>query len=295
MFRYAYQHGAIGLAIAFSLWAGAGLQAYGQSSDNAVTDGLAKLDRAICLQQWQQAIDIISGLIASSNVSSNYRQELLNFRRQLQAWQISSMPPNVQSICDRTLPLVLTLAEPETPPPKPLDWNRALAMLANPRPIIQLDDNFEPTDNLIPPELLTSSPEVLAAFATPIDTLDGFSVVGNSINRRQQVYSFLARMGDRVSLEVDVTRVHMSGNPQLLVFDQSGGLLAESEPTGLQTSIQNLVMPKTDVYFVAVNPQGSTPVLDIQGQIVDWQTSGNTSFDYTLTLTGVTPYQALMP
>ena len=272
------------------------MQVHGQSlSSNGVAEGLAKLDRAICFQQWQQAIAITSGLIASPHVSSTYRQELLSFRRQLQGWQTSAVPPNTQASCDRTQSLVLTLAEPEAPQPQPLDWSRALAGLANPRPIIQLDDSFDPIDNIIPPELTASSPDALAAFATPIDTLDGFSVVGDTINRRQQVYSFLARTGDQISLDVDVTRAYVSGDPQLLVFDQSGRLLTQSDQPGPQASIQDLVMPKTDVYFVAVSPQGTTPIFDDQGLIVGWQTAGNTSFDYTLTLTGVTPYQALLP
>lgn len=286
----------MGLAITFSFWIGGELRVYGQLSDNNVTEGLGRLERAICLQQWQQAIDITSGLIASSSVSSAYRQELLSFRRQLQAWQISSMPPNTQASCDRTLPLFLTLAEPETPQPKPLDWNRALSMLGNSRPIIQLDNSFEPTDNLIPAELTANSPTALTAFATPIDTLDGFSVVGNNLNSQPQIYSFLARMGDRVSLEVEVTRTYIAGGaPQLLVFNQSGRLLTQSNPAEIQALIERLVIPETDVYFVAISPQGTTPVLDVQELIVDWQIADNSSFDYTLTLTGVTPYQALMP
>ncbi len=285
----------MGLTVVLSSWGGVGGQAYGQSLPINVSEDLARLDRAICLEQWEHAIRITSELIAAADVSPAYRQELLNFRRQLQTWRVNPTPPSTQVSCDRTLPLFVTLADPEPPEPQPLDWNRALATLRTPRPIIQLDDGYEPTDNIIPLELTVNSPDALTNFAIPMDTSDGFNVVGGSLNRRQQIYSFLARFGDRVSLEADVTRAHTRGDLQLFVFDQSGRLLSQSDRTNLQVSIQDVAIPKTDVYFVAVSPQGTTPILDAQGRIVDWQTFENSSFDYTLTLTGVTPYQALLP
>ena len=284
---------AAGFSVALALWGGE--QAYGQSIPAPVSEGLARLDRAICLQQWEQAIGVTSELIATANISSAYRQELLHFRRQLQTWSIQSTPPATQASCDRTLPLFLTLAEPTTPEPQPLDWNRALATLRNPRPIIQLDNEFEPTDSIIPLELTVSSPDALTNFASPMDTRDGFTVVGGSLDRNQQVYSVLARFGDRVSLEANVTRGDLSTTLQMFIFDQSGRLLAQQDSAGAQASIQDIVIPKTDVYFVAVSPQGTTPILDGQGQLIDWQTGGTSRFDYTLTLTGVTPYQALLP
>lgn len=282
-------------SVAVSLWIGGGLRAYSQSLPGDVSDGLTQLDRAICLRQWERAIDITSGLMASTNVSAAYRQELLSFRQRLQAWRISPTPPTVEASCDRTLPMFLALAEPESPQSQPLDWNRALAKFRNPRPIVQLDHSFEPTDNLIPSELTANSPEVLTGIATPIDTTDGFSVVGGSVNRRPQAYSFLARIGDRVFLDADMTRAYSSGYPQIFIFDQSGQLLVQSSLVEPQASIQNFVIPTTDVYFAVVSPQGTMPVLDTEDTILDWQVSGNTSFDYTLTLTGVTPYQALLP
>lgn len=285
----------MGVSIALSLWVSGGLQGYGQSLSADVAEQVTKLDQAICLQQWEQAIEITSGLIASHRISAVYRQELLGFRRRLQGWQAGLTVPRTQSSCDRTLPLVLTLPAPEPPAAQPLDWNLALAMLGNPRPIIQFDNDFEPTDDLIPSQLTANSPDALKRSVTPIDTLDGFGVVGGSINRRQQIYSFLARLGDRVSFDVDVTRIYINSDPQLFVFDQSGYLLAQSNTANLQTSIQNTVIPQTDVYFVAVSPQGTMPVLDAQGIIIDWQTASSASFDYTLTLTGVTPYSVLIP
>lgn len=271
------------------------MQVHGQVPPHQVSDGLAWLDRAVCLQRWDQAIDITSELIASPHVSTTYRQELLSFRRQLQTWRVSPMPPTSQASCDRTLPLFLNLAEPEAPEPQPLDWNRALATLRNTSPIIQLDDGFEPTDNLIPTELTATSPETLTTFATPIDTSDGFDVIGGRVNRGEQVYSFLARLGDQVSLDLEITRGYVGDEPQIFLFDQGGRLLAQSNSVGFQASVQEVVMPKTDVYFAVVSPQTTTPILDAQGLIVGWQTTANSSFDYTLTLTGVTPYQSLLP
>ncbi|MBT9316425.1 hypothetical protein [Leptothoe spongobia] len=292
MFRSTCLSLPLGFAVIFSLFSEVRAQAFAPD----VAASLSQLDLAICLQQWGEAIDITSGLIASPDVSSAYRQELLSFRRQLQSWQVGPVFPDAQASCDRTLPLFLALDEPEPPEPQPLDWNRALASLRNSRPIIQLNDGVESTPELIPTELTASSPELLTNRATPIDTTDGFNVLGDSINSQQQVYSFLARLGDRVSLEVDITRAYSQGDAQLYVFDQTGRLITKSDsPTFQGGAIQDFVSPKTDVYFAVVSSQGTLPVLDERGQLVDWQTTDNSSFDYTLTLTGVTPYNVLLP
>lgn len=258
----------LSFAVAFSLWHGWALQAYGQSSYDEIIQEVIQLDRAVCLQQWEQAIDITGELIASPNVSSDYRQELLKFRQQLQIWQVNSRAPTPQSSCDRTSRHFLNLPE--------------------------LDDTVEPLAHLIPPELTTSSPDVLTDFVTPIDTADGFHVLGNRLNHGQQVYSLLARLGDQLSLDVDVTRNYISGAPQVFLFDSRGHLLTQNHSSSTRASIQDFVIPKTDVYFAAVSSQGGAPILDTRGVIMDWQ-SIDSQFDYTLTLTGITPYQTLLP
>ena len=290
--RFAY----LGFSLLLScLWCSWGQRAQGQGLPTQLDDSLTRLNRAVCLQQWDTAVDLASGVIAMPNISATYRQEMLIFRRQLQTWRVNPTPAVTQANCDRTLSLFLTLSEPEAPEAQPLDWNRALATLRASRPIIDLDDDYEPTADVIPAELLADSPEVLTDGATPIDTADGFSVVGGSINRRAVVHSFLARSGDRVSLEVDVTRFRSGGEPQLFLFDQQGQLLSRSAIDAPQTSVQNVALPSTDVYFAVVSPQGTAPILDAQGAIVGWQVTDSSSFDYTLTLTGVTPSQALLP
>ncbi len=282
----------LGLSVLVSLGSGWGQRAYGQPLSHRG----ARLDRAICLQQWEQALDITSGLIATPEISATDRQELLQFRRQLQAWQLSPSPVEIQASCDRTLSLFLPLEAPTPPSPQPLDWNRALATLANPRPIIVLDDGVEPTADLIPADLTTDSPEILANWATPIDTTDGFNVVGGQVDGGQQVYSFLARIGDSLALELDITRTYFgAGQPQLFLFDRAGRLLIQSDPGNLQTSTQNFVVPETDVYFVVVASPETIPIMGVRNRIVDWQRTQTSRFDYTLTLTGVTPYQALLP
>ncbi|MEO0352632.1 MAG: hypothetical protein AAF282_21530 [Cyanobacteria bacterium P01_A01_bin.15] len=293
----------LGSCVAFSLWNGWGLQSKSQPLLADVAPTLVQLDRAICLQQWQQAIDITGGLIASPAVSTAYRQELLDFRRQLQTWRMNPAQPRSQASCDRALSLFIPPAEPDVPQPRPLNWSRALANLRSPRPIIELDEDFEPA--LIPPELTASSPDILLTLATPIDTTDGFNVVGERFDQSHQVYSFLARLGDSVSLDVEVTRAYADGGfPQLFLFDQTGRLLTPQAPQdpqesqdedGFQTSIQDFVIPKTDVYFAVVSTQDMSPTLNGEGLIVDWEPASGRSFDYTLTLTGVTPYQALIP
>lgn len=289
----------LGFALASSLVLGGGLQAYGQvpptSSYGQVVDELMRLERAICLQTWEDAINITSELMASPDVSAAYRQELLMFRRQLQHWQLNSATPITQTSCDRTVPLFLTLSEPEPSEPQPLNWNRALANLNNSRPITNLDNTYDPLSDLIPAELTADSPEALVDTATPMDTTDGFNVVGGRISWEPEVYSFLARQGDEISLEADITRVSVQSAFRLMLFDQTGKLLIQSEQSDRQTSVQRYRMPKTDVYFAAIVPEEAAPILDSQGRIVGWQPTGNTSFDYTLTLTGVTPYHTLLP
>lgn len=286
--RFAY----LGFSLLLScLWCGWGHNA--QAQPTRLDDSLTRLNRAVCLEQWNEAIALASGVIALPEISSIYRQEMLSFRRQLQTWRVSPVSPIMQANCDRTLSLFLTLSEPEPPEAQPLDWNRALATLRASRPIIDLDDDYEPA--VIPAEFLANSPEVLTDGVTPIDTADGFNVVGGSINRGATVHSFLARSGDRVSLEVDVTRSRIGGEPQLFLFDQQGQLISQSSIDAPQISVQNVAIPKTDVYFAVVSPQGTAPVLDTQGSIVGWQVTDNSSFDYTLTLTGVTPSQTLLP
>ncbi|MGD1853878.1 MAG: hypothetical protein ACFB2W_06450 [Leptolyngbyaceae cyanobacterium] len=287
----------LGLFLGLAALVSSGGKVWAQSLSNDTTDSLVQLDRAICLQQWPQAVAMTSRLIASSDVSPAYRQDLLLFRRQLQ--ELQEQPLNAQPSCDRTLPLFLTLDPPTVSEPQPLDWNRALetlAILASSRPVIDLNDSSEPDINPIPAELTRNSPELLTSEAIPIDTTDGFSVVGGSINGQQQVYSFLARLGDRVSLEVDITRTYTQGDTQLYIFDQTGRLLTQSgSPTFQGGAIQAWVVPKTDIYFAVVGSQGTVPILDARKAVIDWQTTDNNHFDYTLTLTGVTPYQSLVP
>ncbi|MEM9806107.1 MAG: hypothetical protein AAF959_12575 [Cyanobacteria bacterium P01_D01_bin.56] len=289
----------LGFALASSLVFGGGLQAYGQVTPTSpyrqVVDGLMRLERAICLQTWGEAIDITSELMASPDVSPAYRQELLMFRRQIQHWQLNSVTPTTQTSCDRTVPLFLTLSEPEPLEPQPLNWNRALENLTNSRPIINLDNAYDPLSDLIPAELTENSPGALVDTATPIDTTDGFNVVGGRISWEPEVYSFLARQGDYISLEADVTRASVQSTFRLMLFDQTGKLLIQSEQSDFQTSVQRYRMPKTDVYFAAIMPEEAAPILDSQRRIVGWQPTSNTRFDYTLTLTGVTPYQSLLP
>ncbi|MBT9311888.1 hypothetical protein IXB28_06695 [Leptothoe kymatousa TAU-MAC 1615] len=290
--------GFLGSSVALSLLWGLALGAFSQelpSSHRSVADSLARLDRAICLQAWDQAIGITGELIASPDVSSGYRQELLVFRRQLQTWQLSAMSPTTQTSCDRTSPLYLTVDQPEAPAPQPLDWNRALASLNTSRPIIDFDDTYNPVENLIPDQLVANSPAPLADTYVPVDTTYGFDVIAGRLNQGPQVYSFLARRGDQLSLEATVTRSFIPGSFRLLLFDQNGRLLLQSDQSDFQTSVQAYTLPSTHIYFVALVPEENVPALDLQGQIVEWPPASNTSFDYTLTLTGVTPYQTLLP
>ncbi|MEO0490346.1 MAG: PEP-CTERM sorting domain-containing protein, partial [Cyanobacteria bacterium J06659_2] len=73
-------------------------------------------------------------------------------------------------------------------------------------------------------------PIPLLSPATPVDLSNGSNVVAGAVSTGYEVFSFLAGLGDRVSLEVDVTEVlpgalYTDDDSQLFLFDRNGRLL----------------------------------------------------------------------
>jgi hypothetical protein len=297
-----------GLGIALVTTMGTGLmaaRAVAQEPLETIAQLQTALDRAVCFNQWDQAIEITGVLIGSSMISSDYRSELMGFRRQLEAFSsLQAVVPDNTS-CDRiypqtiaVMPLSATVEDTETG----LNWAEAILTLTQPnRRVIQLDT--APDDQInppIPPALLENSPLPLAD-ATPLNTVDGFSVVAGQVGQRHQAYSFLAGLGDRVTLDLDVTRIlpgtlYDNDDSQLFVFDRAGNLMAHNDDDGdsQQSRIADLVIPRTDVYFVVVTSHNNDPLLDPTQLLTGWSEDGGSSFAYTLTLTGVTPAAALL-
>lgn len=263
--------------------------------------GLAELDRAICLNDWERAIAVTSGLMALPEVSAAYRSQLISFRQELEHYQTMGMLIPHPSSCDRIYPNTLAVP-PEAspaPPPSSTDWSVADAM-SPPDPVVQFDPRSEAEINPgIPPALLVEVPQVLQT-ATPLNTVDGFSVVAGQVAEVHQAYAFLARLGDRISLDVDVTQVYpgaiyRNDDSQLFLFDRNGVLLAENDDAdGRQSRISDVVIPMTDVYFVVVTSHDNDPLLNQAQTLSGWEEDGGARFDYTLTLTGVTPSTAIL-
>jgi len=259
---------------------------------------LNQLDEAVCSNRWDDAIELTGGLLALSNISADYRLALLGFRDELVELQaFNAIIPNGSS-CDRANALTLTapVAARATTPPR-LDWRQGLAALSGRnRQIIQLD----PTPNElvnppIPLALLNDAPFALSD-ALSMDTRDGFSVVAGAVTpNRQQTYAFVARIGDRVTLDLDVTRIAVDAgitgeDSHLFLFDRTGRLISENDDAdGRQSRIDSVVVVDTQVYYVVVTSHNNLPILNTDEQLVGWTGTGSTQFDYTLTLTGATP------
>ncbi|MEM8809445.1 MAG: hypothetical protein AAGF01_25770 [Cyanobacteria bacterium P01_G01_bin.38] len=276
----------------------------GQASPvNEVYQQLEALNTAICFNQWEQAVAITSTLIGSPAISTDYRHRLVEFRRDLQGLsEMRAMMPDNAS-CDRIYPRTLAVPVPAdaTEEPAPIDWGAAIASITSQRgPIVQLDDRTEAEVNpAIPPELLADLPFALAS-ATAIDTTDGFNVVAGQVSTGHETFGFLAGLGDRITLDLDVTRVlsgtfETSDDSQLFIFDRSGRLLAHNDDAdGRQSLIADFVIPKTDIYFAVVTSHNNDPLLGDDQTLVGWEEDGEASFAYTLTLTGATPSAALL-
>jgi hypothetical protein len=182
-----------------------------------------------------------------------------------------------------------------------LNWNEGVASVTGRRaPVVQLDPRPESEINPpIPVALFDGSTPALLP-STSIDTSDGFNVVAGQVGEYHQVYSFVARLGDRVSLDIDVTRVfpgtlYTNDDSQIYLFDKQGRMLAfNDDADGRQSRLSDVVIPQTDVYFAVVTTHNNTPIWSNQ-TLSGWSETGGARFDYTLTLTGLTPSVAILP
>ncbi|NEP19448.1 MAG: hypothetical protein F6J97_21580 [Leptolyngbya sp. SIO4C1] len=258
------------------------------------------LERAVCLNQWEQAAAVASLMIASTEISAASRESLIAFRRQLGELQATSIALTNSASCQQFY--AETLAVPAETPEEPptIGWASAIASLTMRAPVVELDNRADAVVNPpIPSTLLATAAAPLAA-ATPIDTRDGFAVVAGQVGEAHQGYSFLAGRGDRVTLDLDVTRIFpgtrlTSDDSQLFMFDRSGRLMAQNDDAdGRQSLIADLVIPETAVYFAVVTTHQNEPIFDADQRLIGWSDDGGARFDYTLTLTGLTPAAALL-
>ncbi|MEO0455033.1 MAG: hypothetical protein AAF152_00425 [Cyanobacteria bacterium P01_A01_bin.114] len=261
------------------------------------------LNQAVCFNQWEQATAIASTLIGSPAISTEYRHSLVAFRHQLTQLSEARVQLPDHASCNLVSNITLTVptADESSEDATPIDWAAAIASIsANRGPLVQFDNRTEAEVNPpIPPELLADIPGVLAS-ATPLDTTEGFDVAAGEVGSGHQAFSFLAGLGDRITLDLDVTRVlpgtgGSSDDSQLFVFDRSGRLIAHNDDAdGRQSLIADFAIPETAVYFVVVTSHDNDPVFGDDQALIGWDEDGDARFSYTLTLTGATPAAALL-
>ena len=255
------------------------------------------LDQAICANNWPMAIDIVTVLMAQDATTSMERNSLLTLRRQLERYQRENVLIRDEVACDRSDSYYLQATEPRTVQTgEPLGWEAAVAEATENRFSSQIIT--EPGEMSLPLEV-----DLIAGLssAQPIDLSQGLNVVSGHVGQGHEVYSFIARRGDRIAADLNVTRVmtgtlYTSDDSQLFIFDRFGNLIASADDTNNspQSRISGLVVPKTDMYFAVVTTYNNDPILNREGRLSGWQDNGGGRFDYTLTLSGATPTDNLV-
>ena len=319
-----------------SLLAGTiGTLSVASSPAHAQSTTVFELNQAICANNWSSAIDLAGMLMASdgevfqgsrighyigNRITSDQRTALLALRQQLERYRSEQVVLPGAEACDRTDPYFLAASTPTVQSSQPLGWQGAVA---------EATDN---TDNRYSSVVLTeptafSLPVAMGEVAgltpaAPVDLRNGMNVVAGQVGEGHEVYGFVARLGDRLTVDLAITQVmagslYTSGDSQLFVFDRNGKLVASADDSDLatepvnntfsnpgysssvsrrqQSRISGFTIPKTDVYFAVVTSYNNDPILNREGQLTGWQDNGGGRFDYTLTLSGVTPTNALMP
>lgn len=274
------------LLLAVSALAMSGLPAYAQRTT------IFDLDQAICANDWHDAVSIAGMLVADDQTTDGNRNALLHLRRQLERFRAENMIVTDEQACDRTNPYLLEATLPPTVQTgEPLGWEGAVAATTNNRYSTQV---VTETEAFALP--VTMSNPVGLTPAEPIDLIRGLNVVSGHVGPGHQVYGFVAGLGDRLTINLEVTQVmtgslYTSDDSQLFIFDRSGALIATADDTngGQQSRVSDLVVPKTDLYFAVVTSYNNDPMFDSAGRLTGWQDNGGGRFDYTLSVSGATP------
>jgi len=256
------------------------------------------LDQAICANNWSTAIRITGQLIAKDETTGEQRSSLLTLRRQLERYRTEGVLVSDVEACDRTDPYLLASNLPTTVQTgNPLGWERA---------VVEATDNQYRTSEVVTESVPFALPVEMGeplglTPAEPVDLSRGLNVVSGHVGTGHEVYGFVARRGDRLSASLEVTRVmtgslYTSDDSQLFIFDREGTLIgsADDSSSTQQSSIENLVVPNTDLYFAVVTTYNNDPILNREGRLTGWQNNGGGRFDYVLTLSGITPTTSLV-
>lgn len=256
-----------------------------------------QLKTAVCLNDWATAIDRTSALMALPEISTQSRQELVNFRRDLQRYQQENL--EIQGIpgCEAHLAQYL---DPVPTPSPPLQLDRALQRRAGipdltPDPLAR-QINATQRAGLLEPQP-TDLPELSPALL--LGTPNGSAVTAGAVSAGVEVFAFVGGQGDRVTVDVTVTRIlpglrYTDDDSQLYLFNSQGTLIASNDDfNGLQSRLNGVPLPGSDLYYVAVTTYGNRPELSPSGQLIGWSGDGGSFIEYTLTVTGLTPSSLL--
>jgi hypothetical protein len=119
-------------AIALLTFASLSLTAWGSATAQTVNIShlQTNLQAAVCVNDWPGALRAIAPLIGSPGISSAYRQELVQFRHQLEDWRAAQSEfANIPG-CDGA---VRVTTSPSNTAGQSLDWYRAVQSLEESR------------------------------------------------------------------------------------------------------------------------------------------------------------------
>jgi hypothetical protein len=89
------------------------MQAQAQSRTSSIDALRNDLQTAVCLNNWDEALSIIGPMIGSSEITSDYRNQLIQYRRQIQTWRASQADLSAQPSCAPAIAEAEAAAEAE--------------------------------------------------------------------------------------------------------------------------------------------------------------------------------------
>lgn len=254
-----------------------------------------QLVTAICLEDWPTALDRTSALIATPAIGAQDRADLVAFRHRLQQphqrQAILDAVPNCEAHLAQYLEVVPT-------PTWPLMLERALYSVQGlGEPDLTPDQVARQAMANRRADLVDSEPTPIP-FLSParlIGTAVGSGVSAGRVSDGVEVFAFVGRQGDRLSVDLDVTRIlpgqrYADDDSQIYLFDSNGYLIAANDDfDGLQSRLNDVTLPQTGIYLLAVTTYNNAPQLGPSNEILGWTGNGGSAIEYTLTLTGLTP------
>jgi hypothetical protein len=141
-----------------------------------------------------------------------------------------------------------------------------------------------------------TQPTKIAALtpATPLMLSQGGGEIFAEVATGKNVFSFDARSGDQVTLDIDVTdalwgKEYNDRDSYLYLFDTHGNLLEkndDADSTTDESTIDGYKIPTDGTYYAVVTTYGNEPVF-VGGKLNTWSGNGASRIRYKLILDGV--------